>query len=231
MEPRKHQLKAVLVDLGGTLVKTSEIPRVMKRILERRGIDRSLKDIRQAWKAAEEGLDFGDLTRLLDEFWVRWNERILRNLRVQSDIRSLAEFIATHWWNYCDVTLYPDAERALPLLKAGNLRIGLVTNGLQSDIDAILPKAGLEDFFDVVVVIDTLGKMKPDVEVFHYALRKLETAASDAIFIGDEVEADYEGAQNSGLTPYLIDRNSRVHDSRVNKISSLDELFKLNIIQ
>jgi HAD superfamily hydrolase (TIGR01549 family) len=231
MESSKHRVKSVLFDLGGTLIKTTEIPRVMKSILRHHGIDRSLEEISQARMEAEKGLNFRDLTKLLDEFWVQWNIRILGNLQVGLDIRTLAEYIATHWWDYSNVRLYPDAERTLPLLKEGGLKIGLITNGLQSDVNEILPKVDLQNFFDIVVVIDTLRRMKPDVEVFHYALQKLKTGPPKAIFIGDEIEADYKGAQNSGLTAYLIDRNDIVHDQNVNKISSLDDLFKLNIVR
>ena len=231
MESSEHRVKAVLFDLGGTLVKTTEIPHVMKRILKHREISRSLEEISQAWMKAEKRLNFRDLTKLLDEFWVQWNLRILSNLQVKSNTRRLAKFIATHWWDYSNVRLYPDAKKTLRLLKERGLKIGLVTNGLQSDINEILPKVGLQNFFDTVVVIDTLRKMKPDVEVFHYALQKLKTAPSNAIFIGDEIETDYKGAKRSGLTVYLIDRNGKVNDESLNKISSLDDLFKLNIIR
>jgi len=225
MESSVHQVKAVLFDLGGTLIKTSEIPHVMKKILENRGITRSFEEIYQAWKKAEKGLNFQDLPKLLDEFWVKWNLRILNNLQVKSNIRALAEFIKAQWWDYTNVTSYPDAKRILPLLKERGLKIGLVTNGLQSDVNAILPKVGLQGFFDTVVVIDTLRKMKPDIEVFQYALQRLKTSPSQAIFIGDEVEADYRGAQRSGLIAYLIDRDGKVHDESLNKISSLDDLL------
>ena len=231
MESSEHRVKAVLFDLGGTLIRTTEIPYVMKKILKHRGINRSLEEIIQARKEAEKGLNFRDLTKLLDEFWIQWNIQILSNLQVKSNTRKLAKYIATHWWDYSNVTLYPDAEKTLPLLKERGLKIGLITNGLQSDVNEILPKVGIQNFFDIIVVINTLRKMKPDVEVFHYALQKLKTVPSEAIFIGDEMEADYKGAQNSGLTAYLIDRNGNVHDQNVNKISSLDDLFKLNIVK
>jgi len=230
MESGGCRVKAVLFDLGGTLLKTAEIPCVMERILKDCGVNRSLEEITKAWKRAEEELDFRDLARLLDEFWVQWNIRILSNLGVSLDIRALAEFIASHWWDYCDVTLYSDAEKILPLLKERGLRVGVVTNGLRSDVDEILPKVGLDGFFDVVVVIDTLGKMKPDVEVFKYALERLGVEASEAVFVGDEVKADYEGARKCGLTVYLVDRDGKVQDEGVKRISSLDELFGLNIV-
>jgi len=231
MKSSESEVKAVLFDLGGTLIRTTKIPQVMKKILEHHGIKRSLQEMTHAWREAEKGLDFRDLTTLLDEFWVRYNMRILSNLQIKSELRTLAEFIATHWWNYSNVTLYPDAEKTLPLLKEKGLKTGIITNGLQSDVDAIMPKAGLQDFFGTVVVIDTLRKMKPDKEVFHYALQELNTAPSQAIFVGDEIEADYKGAQRSGLTPYLIDRDGKTPSQGLNKIASLDDLFKLNIIK
>lgn len=227
MKRSRQNIEAILFDLGGTLIKTTEIPRVLKKMLEHHGIDRSLREITTAWKKAVEGLNFQDLTTLLDEFWVQWNLRILDSLYVGANMRELAEFIATHWWDYCSVTLYPDAEKVLPMLRMRGFKMGVITNGLQSDVNAILPKVNLQNFFDVVVVIDTLKKMKPDAEVFLYALEKLKTATSNSIFIGDEIDADYKGAQAAGLTAYLIDREEKIHDESVHKISSLEDLLKL----
>jgi 2-haloalkanoic acid dehalogenase type II len=230
MKSGKEQVKAVLFDMGGTLIKVynSEDPHVMKRILEDCGVNLPLKDISRAWVKSWEGLNFRNMTRLLDEFWVQQNVRILRELQINSNTRKLARFIAAHWWDYARVTLYPDAEEILPQLKEKGLKIGLITNGLQRDTNAILPKVGLENFFDVVVVVDTLRKMKPDAEVFHYALEKLETAPSEAIFVGDEIETDYKGAQKCGLTVILIDRDGKVQDENVKTISSLKDLLEPN---
>jgi len=225
-----QRVEAVLFDLGGTLIKTSEIPLVMKKLLKRRGIERSLTEISAAKKRAESGLNFRDLATLLDEFWIRWNLRILENLNVKSQARELAEFITTHWWSYSRVSLFADAKKVLPLLRARGLKIGVITNGLSSDVNEILPKVNLQNFFDIIVVIDTLKKMKPDPDVFLYALEKLKTTAANTIFVGDELEADYEGARRTGLTAYLIDRDDKIQDENVNRISSLDDLFRLKII-
>lgn len=230
MKFSEQQVEAVLFDLGGTLIKTTQIPLVLKEILKYRGIERSLKEISTAWKKAEKGLNFRDLATLLDEFWVQWNLRILGHLQIKSNIRPLAEFIAIHWWDYCDVTLYPDAEKVLPSLKARGLKIGVITNGLRSDVSEILPKVNLQNFFDVVVVIDTLKKMKPDTELFTCALDRLKTTTSNTIFVGDEVEADYKGAQRAGLPVYLIDRDHKVNDKEIDRLSSLEDLFKLKIL-
>lgn len=219
----------MLFDLGGTLIKidNSEIPHVMKRMLEDCGINRCLEDVSRAWVKSEEGLNFRDLARLVDDFWVQRNLRILRHLRVCSNAVELARFMAAHWWDYFRATLYPDAAETLPQLKEEGLKIGLVTNGLQSDTDGVLSQVGLQDYFDVVVMGDTLRKMKPDAEVFNYALEELKITRSEAIFVGDEIETDYNGAQRCGLSAFLIDRDGKVRDENVNRISSLKDLLTL----
>jgi len=47
----KGQAKAVLFDLGGSLVKidNSKIPQAMKKALEDCGINRSLEEVSQSW--------------------------------------------------------------------------------------------------------------------------------------------------------------------------------------
>ncbi len=108
-----------------------------------------------AWDAAEKKFDFQELTILLDEFWVQLNSYVLTQLNVLSDRRELAEFITTRWWDFSEVALYSDARTVLPALKEKGLKMGVVTNGLQSDVAQILPKIGLQNFFNVVVVINT----------------------------------------------------------------------------
>jgi putative hydrolase of the HAD superfamily len=223
------QVKAVLFDLGGTLVEidNSEIPHAMKRALEDCGINRSLEDVSQSWVKSWEGLNFRDLANLLDKFYVRWNVQILCNLRIDPNAGKLTRFIATHWWDYSKVTLYLDAKNLLPQLKRKGLKIGLITSGLRKDINKMLSKVGLQNFFDIVVTTDTLRKMKPETEVFHHALEKLKIAPSEAIFIGDEIETDYKGAQKSGLIVFLIDRRDKFQDKSLNRISNLEDLLHL----
>jgi len=228
MRISEGRVKAVLFDLGGTLIKidNSKDPHVMKRILEDCGVNLPLEDVSKEWTKSWGRLDFRELPNLLDEFWVQQNLRILRNLQVQSNVENLAKFIASHWWDYAKVSLFEDAQKLLPRLKENGLKTGLVTNGLERDTNGILPKVGLQGFFDVVVAVDTLRKMKPDTEVFLYALEKMKVTPSEAIFVGDEMEADYKGAQRIGLKAFLIDREGKVQDESVNRISSLEYLLE-----
>lgn len=220
------KIKAVLFDLGGTLVKTSPISETMKEILEIYGVERSPEEIERARKATEKHVDIKELPTLGDEFWIRWNTQILERLGVCGKVSLLAEKITKLWWCHAKVELYPEVEKTLNLLKQSGLKIGLITNGLESDVREILPKVGLVEFFDVEITSDTVGKMKPSKEIFLCALEKLGVMPHEALFVGDMVKHDYKGAKECGLKALLIDRENRVKEGDVEKIGSLTELLE-----
>jgi putative hydrolase of the HAD superfamily len=221
---RETSVKAVLFDLGGTLVSTTEIPEIYRKILEAHGIPRSIEEISHAQEETEKHLDIQELAVLFEEYWIRWNLQILSRLGIKQNVEALAETITDRWWDYADVMLHPDVEETLQKLRVMGLKIGIVTNGLESDYRPILQKVGLLDFFDVKVGIDNVGKMKPHRDIFLYALNELEVLPSETLFVGDELMADYEGAKKAGLTPLLIDRDN-VIGSNVEKIGSLKEIM------
>jgi len=221
------EIKAVLFDLGGTLMKPPSISKTMKKILETFGVKCSAKEIDRARSAVEKHVDIEELPILGDEFWFRSNSQILKHLGIHNDTQFLAEKITKLWWHYAEVELYPDAETTLRLLKQKGLKVGLVTNGLKSDVRDILPQIGLTRFFDIEITSDAVGKMKPHKEIFLHALGKLNLSPHEALFVGDMVEYDYEGAKECGLKALLIDRENNVKGMNVEKISSLMELLEL----
>jgi len=223
MCPNLREVKVVLFDLGGTLIRTADAPEIFRRTLEAHKIIFSLEEISLAHRETEKQLGPEDYVMPSDEFWTRWNLLILGRLGIRENMQSLARTIAEQWWSYSDLELYPDAEETLKQLKRMGLKMGLVTNGFQSDIDQILPRVGLANFFDATVGVDAVGKTKPNREIFLYALKKLGVSPQEALFIGDQIETDYEGARRAGLRALLIDREDKVR-KRVKKIRSLKEI-------
>jgi len=139
----------------------------------------------------------------------------------------LAEKIDELWWECSHVQVYPDVEPTLSGLRAKGLKLGLVSNGFKQDLDYVLGEVGLEKWFDVVVCIDSCNCAKPNREIFLYALDELGVEPHEAVFVGDSVVHDYEGALNAGIKSYLIDREGKI-SNQYNKIPSLTEL--LNIV-
>jgi len=123
-----------------------------------------------------------------------------------------------------DSTLYPEVKEVLSELKQRGLKLGLISNGYEEEINLILEKAYLEKAtFDIIVGVDTIRQTKPNPDIFKYAISKLNVKPEEAMFVGDNVEADYEGAENAGVHALLIDRTEK-QQSDLKTIKNLKEL-------
>lgn len=219
----QRRFKAVLFDLGGTLIKTAPVSEILRRILEAYGVQKPLSEVESAQKEADDQLTLRDYALPSDEFWIKWNMKILKRLGVERNLQYLARVIAEKWWDFADLELYPDVTETLNYLRQRGLKTGLVTNGFKSDIDEILPRVGLSGCFDVTIGVDAVGKPKPNKEIFLLALNRVNVHPHEAIFVGDSLEIDYEGAEKAGLTTLLIDREDKAK-SNVRKIRKLTEI-------
>jgi len=219
-------LKAVLFDLGETLVRIADVADIHQRILGAHGIHRRREELVEANKTAEKQLRLELMKTMSDEFWVKRNSLFLEQLGVFGR-EDLARFISQRWWDYSDVELYPDAKDTLNDLKRQGLKIGIITNGLQTDVGKIMSKISLDSrFFDVIVTVSRMNGMKPEQEIFRHALSILDVAPTEALFVGDTVEYDYEGAKKAGLKALLIDRHDRIAGD-YEKIHDLKEILAM----
>ena len=220
-------MKAVIFDLGLTLIRTASFPEIYRQILTHFGITAALDDIVRAQKATESKFD----TSIYDEsqrkeFWTNYNVSLLEKLGVTENTVFVAEQIDVLWWDCSHVQVYPDAEPTLSGLKAKGIQIGVVSNGFKQDLDHVLGELGLEKWFDTIVCIDSCNCAKPDKRIFLYALDQLGIGAHEAIFVGDSVLYDYEGALKVGIKPYIIDREGKL-PNKYDTIANLTDLLTL----
>ena len=101
---------------------------------------------------------------------------------------------------------FPDVFPALARLSEAPL--GLVTNGNDQQQRKKLERTGLAKFFSVVVTSDEFGAAKPNPKIFIEACRRGGVDASEAVFIGDNWDADVEGSLAAGLRPIWIRRGA-----------------------
>jgi beta-phosphoglucomutase-like phosphatase (HAD superfamily) len=67
------------------------------------------------------------------------------------------------------------------------MRIALVTNAPEENVQAILLALELRDFFDTVVLADEVEAVKPDPAPYRAALDKTGVAAEEALAFEDSV--------------------------------------------
>jgi len=224
MVPKTLKVKAVLFDLGDTLV-YQKPHEPFQKILQANGVFKLIEDIRKAFEKGNREFDVDKHVGLPShEFYTQWNMTILKHLGITRSVRKLAEEIDRQWFNFSKVYVYPEVKDSLLKLKEMGLKLGVVTGGYELDIEQILPSAGLEEFFEVCVGTDTTGKRKPSPESFRHALETLGVKPEETIFVGDSLERDYFGAQKVGLKAVLIRREGKPI-AGVETITSLREIF------
>jgi len=231
-------IKAVLFDLGNTLV-YSNPEETFQKILAEQGFTKPVREVRNAIIKGNREFDIDRHEGLsANKFYTQWNLVQLKHLGLEgSEARELAESINTQWWKFAKFHVYPQVKGTLQRLKRTGLKLGLITGGFEEDIEMILPKTGLDRFFDVKVGVNTTGKRKPHPKAFRYALKQLDVKPCEAIFVGDNFEADYLGAQKVGMMPVLVKRKGsgiqRLYtDScklphKIRTIEKLDEIFNV----
>jgi HAD superfamily hydrolase (TIGR01509 family) len=95
------------------------------------------------------------------------------------------------------------AQALLESIRSRGVKTGIVANSwpepprvLWRDIE----EAGLAALLDVVVFSADVGALKPQPEIFLHALDRLGVAPEDAMFVGDRLATDIQGAGRLGLT-------------------------------
>ena len=94
------------------------------------------------------------------------------------------------------------AQALLDALRGRGLKTGLVANSWP-DSGAVLREDaaafGLAERLDTMVFSEEAGVAKPAPEIFLRACEELEVQPADALFVGDNLEKDVQGAANVGM--------------------------------
>jgi putative hydrolase of the HAD superfamily len=100
---------------------------------------------------------------------------------------------------------YPDAQPALESLRRLGLRLVVVSNW-DCSLREMLARTGLWPYLHGAVGSAELGAAKPDPAPFRHALAMAGVSADAAWHVGDQLEADVDGARGAGIEPVLVDR-------------------------
>ena len=105
--------------------------------------------------------------------------------------------------------LVPYAIELLDYLTRRGYNLYILSNGFIEVQHKKLQSAGIEDYFERMVLSDEIGINKPDRRLFDYALEVTHSQAADTLMIGDNYDADILGAMQAGWGQIYFDRNDR----------------------
>ena len=134
----------------------------------------------------------------------------------------LAERVSQRFQSLLDAIPFADVPPALEALRA-QYAMGVLSNSPRSE--ETLARLGLRHYFDSVVTASE-HQRKPHSEAFRRACRALGIAPSEAVYVGDSLANDVEGALGPGLIPVWIDRYGDNYPlpEGAHRITSLEEL-------
>lgn len=78
-------------------------------------------------------------------------------------------------------------------------RIFILSNGFREVQSRKLASAGIDSFFQRIILSEDARVQKPHKAIFDYALQNTNSRRSESIMIGDSWEADISGAYHAGI--------------------------------
>jgi len=122
---------------------------------------------------------------------------------------------------------FPDAKDVLEYLKS-KYKLGVITNGYSKVQREKIRVAGIEAYFDDIIVSEESKIAKPDPKIFHMACANLGIKPEEAVYVGDYYPNDIAGAIGAGITPIWICNSPDAYREYSGiRISTLKELKRI----
>jgi len=121
--------------------------------------------------------------------------------------------------------LFPDTKEVLQYLRDKGYNLHLITNGFEKTQHSKLKSSGLNNFFKVIVTSESSNSLKPQKEIFEYALSKTHATVDESIMIGDSLDVDILGAMTVGMDQVHVNYNNVKQD--LNPTYTITELKQL----
>jgi putative hydrolase of the HAD superfamily len=80
----------------------------------------------------------------------------------------------------------------------------LITNGFESVQMQKIKNANIAHYFSEVITSETSNSLKPNKEIFEFALKTTNATLSESIMIGDNETADIQGGINIGMDTVFV---------------------------
>lgn len=226
-------LRAVLLDVGGTLIDADPSPpEVYARVLSRWGRVVSTNEVAPAFRATwaelcelhPQGLDRYHLLKGGErEWWGEFVRRVIHRLQHPAPWREVLEELFAAFADPGLWRVYPEVIEVLQGLRQRGLRLAAVSNW-DSRLPSVLAGLGLDCHFETVLVSALEGVEKPSPVIFHRAVERLALTPAECLHVGDSPLDDYRGAESAGIGALLLDRHGLFSDG-YRRISDLRGIY------
>lgn len=121
--------------------------------------------------------------------------------------------------------VFPYTNEILRYLKEKKYHIHLITNGFEKTQWSKIRNSGLDKYITHVITSEGSNSLKPKKEIFEFALQKANAKLEESIMIGDNLDADIQGAMNAGMDTVFVNHiNATTTLKPTYTITHLDQL-------
>ena len=106
--------------------------------------------------------------------------------------------------------LFPHTDEVLTYLTNKKYKLHLITNGFEQVQWRKLENAQIGRYFSTVITSETACCLKPNKEIFDFAIGKAGCCYNESIMIGDNLDADILGAMNAGMDTIFVNHINEV---------------------
>lgn len=125
--------------------------------------------------------------------------------------------------------LFPYTIEILTYLLNKKYVLHLITNGFESIQHSKLLNSNLTNYFKEVITSEKANSLKPNKEIFEFALKISCAALNESIMIGDNLDADIKGAMNAGFDTVFVNHLYIKTDAKptftIHHLKELEKIF------
>ena len=227
-----NKKKYFFFDIYGTLAGFyPQKEKIQKKILEQNKIFLSETQISYGYKFADEFMALQKKIKPLrdmsssekKDFFTEYENKILssNNIQVSKDLSwKIWQEISLEKYS---LRIFDDTKDLLEWLLSKGIKSAGITN-MDIKGDQLMIDLKLTSLLDFIITSYDEKYEKPDKRIFISSINKANVNPEECVYVGDQIQSDYIGSKNAGMTPILIDRNGYYEDFSGNKIKSLGEL-------
>jgi putative hydrolase of the HAD superfamily len=100
--------------------------------------------------------------------------------------------------------LFPYTIEILKYLTQKQYKLHLITNGFNTVQWRKLDNSGIGHYFSSVITSELACCLKPNKDIFDFAIGKAGCCYKESIMLGDNLDADIQGAMNAGMDTVFV---------------------------
>ena len=198
-------IKAIIFDAYGTLF---DVNSAAEKCKEKIGV--KWEDFANYWRITQ--LEYTWLRSLMNrhkDFWQVTEDSLNKSMKkfeidqnMRSELLNLYKILST----------YPEVKKTLEELKRKNFKLAILSNGTPDLLNQLVKSNSLQEFFDDVFSIETVGIYKPNADVYNIPIKKYNILKNEVLFLSSNTW-DVSGGGNFGYKSIWVNRNNNIFDN------------------